>query len=157
MTIHWKAVEQYFIVALVVIQFYQVCNFGKFINFGLGLVEVFTFGDGLWVDTMSCACARCNAMEVSPCILVRMCISPALPPVRSETVKLCIILLLNTHLLSFVKGKIQTSFVEPMIKKTTREAAPMAINISSMDCSLQTCNSYKSFFYALKKRGQKAN
>ena len=38
MTIHWKAVEQYFTV-LVVFQFYSVCNFGKFINFGLGTVR----------------------------------------------------------------------------------------------------------------------
>ena len=36
-TIHWKAVEQYFTVVLFVFlffvfQFYQVCNFGKFIT-----------------------------------------------------------------------------------------------------------------------------
>ena len=36
MTIHWKAVEQYFTVILFVFQF---CNFGKFINFGLGTVR----------------------------------------------------------------------------------------------------------------------
>ena len=35
MTIHWKAVEQFFTVA-VVFQFYPVCNFGNFFNFGLG-------------------------------------------------------------------------------------------------------------------------
>ena len=29
------AVEQYFTVVLVVFQFFPVCNFGKFINFGL--------------------------------------------------------------------------------------------------------------------------
>ena len=35
MTIHWKAVEQCFTVVLFVFQFASVCNFGKFINFGL--------------------------------------------------------------------------------------------------------------------------
>ena len=40
MTIHWKAVEQYFTVVLFVFQFYPVCNFGKFIKFGLALSEV---------------------------------------------------------------------------------------------------------------------
>ena len=30
--VHWKAVEQYFIVVLFVFQFYLVCNFGRFIN-----------------------------------------------------------------------------------------------------------------------------
>ena len=35
MTLHWKAVEQYFTVVLLVFQFYPGCNFGKFINFGL--------------------------------------------------------------------------------------------------------------------------
>ena len=39
MRIHWKAVEQYFIVVLFVFQFYPVCNFGKFIIFGLGTVK----------------------------------------------------------------------------------------------------------------------
>ena len=39
MTIHWKAVEQYFTVVLFVFQFYPVCNFGGFINFGLGTVR----------------------------------------------------------------------------------------------------------------------
>ena len=34
-TIHWKAVEQYFIVVLLGFQFYPVCNFEKFVNFGL--------------------------------------------------------------------------------------------------------------------------
>ena len=38
-TIHWKAVEQYFSVILFVFQFYPVCNFGQFINFGLGTVR----------------------------------------------------------------------------------------------------------------------
>ena len=33
---HWKAVEQYFTVVLFV---FQVCNFVKFINFGLGTVR----------------------------------------------------------------------------------------------------------------------
>ena len=33
MTIHWKAVEQYFTVVLTfVFQFYPGCNFGKFLN-----------------------------------------------------------------------------------------------------------------------------
>ena len=31
--------EQYFTVMLFVFQFYPVCNFGKFINFGLGTVR----------------------------------------------------------------------------------------------------------------------
>ena len=39
MTIHWKAVEQYLTVVLFVFQFYSVCNFGKFINFGLDTVR----------------------------------------------------------------------------------------------------------------------
>ena len=39
MTIHWKAVEQYFTVRLFVFQLYIVCNFRKFINFGLGTVR----------------------------------------------------------------------------------------------------------------------
>ena len=30
MSIHWKAVEQYFTVLPFVLQFYQACNFGKF-------------------------------------------------------------------------------------------------------------------------------
>ena len=34
--IHWKAVEQYFTAVLLNFQFYPVCNFRKFINFGLG-------------------------------------------------------------------------------------------------------------------------
>ena len=38
-TIHWKAVEQYFIVPLFVLQIYPVCNFGKCINFGLATVK----------------------------------------------------------------------------------------------------------------------
>ena len=38
MTIHWKAVEQYFTVVLFVFQF-SVCNFGKFNNFGLDTVR----------------------------------------------------------------------------------------------------------------------
>ena len=37
MIIHSKAVEQYFTV--VFFQFYPVCNFGGFINFGLGTVR----------------------------------------------------------------------------------------------------------------------
>ena len=40
MTIHWKVVEQYFAVVLFVLQFYPVCNFGKFIKFGLGTVTM---------------------------------------------------------------------------------------------------------------------
>ena len=40
MTIHWKAVEQYFTELLFVFQFYPVCNFGKFVNFGLGTVRI---------------------------------------------------------------------------------------------------------------------
>ena len=39
MTIHSKAVEKYFSEVLFVFQFYPVCNFGKFINFGLGTVR----------------------------------------------------------------------------------------------------------------------
>ena len=39
MSIHWKAVEQFFTVALFVFQFYTVCNFGKFITSGLGTVR----------------------------------------------------------------------------------------------------------------------
>ena len=39
MTIHWKAVEQCFTVVLFVFQFYLVCNFGKFISFGLDTVK----------------------------------------------------------------------------------------------------------------------
>ena len=39
MTIHWKAVEQYFAVELFVVQFYLVCNFVRFINCGLGTVR----------------------------------------------------------------------------------------------------------------------
>ena len=39
MTIHWKAVEQYFTVVLLVFQFSPVLNFGKFINFELGTVR----------------------------------------------------------------------------------------------------------------------
>ena len=38
MTIRWKAVEQYFTVKLFVFQFYPLCNFVKFINFGVGIV-----------------------------------------------------------------------------------------------------------------------
>ena len=38
MTFHWKVVEQNF-AAVFVSQFYSVCNFGKFINFGLGIVR----------------------------------------------------------------------------------------------------------------------
>ena len=40
MTIHWKAVEQYFTGCgaqfVFFFQFYTVCNFGQFINLGLG-------------------------------------------------------------------------------------------------------------------------
>ena len=32
-------VEQYFTVVLFVFQFYPVCNFGKFISFGLGTIR----------------------------------------------------------------------------------------------------------------------
>ena len=40
MTIHWKAVEQYVTVVLgLLFQFYPVCNFGQFINLGLGTVK----------------------------------------------------------------------------------------------------------------------
>ena len=40
--IHWNDVEQYFTLVLFVFQFssYSVCNFGKFINFGLFTVRV---------------------------------------------------------------------------------------------------------------------
>ena len=36
---HSLSVEQYFTVVLFVFQFYPVCTFGKFINFGLGTVR----------------------------------------------------------------------------------------------------------------------
>ena len=36
MTIHWKAVEQYFTVVLLD---FQVCIFAKFVNFGLNTVR----------------------------------------------------------------------------------------------------------------------
>ena len=39
MTIHWKAVEQYFTVVLFVFQCYPLCSFDRFINFGLGTVR----------------------------------------------------------------------------------------------------------------------
>ena len=39
MTIHWKAVEQYFTVVLFVFLSYPVCNFGKFISYGLNTVR----------------------------------------------------------------------------------------------------------------------
>ena len=39
MTIQWKAVERYFTVVLFVFQFNPVCNFGKFTNFGLGIIR----------------------------------------------------------------------------------------------------------------------
>ena len=39
MTIHCKAVEQYYTVVPFVFQFYQVCNFGKSISFELGTVR----------------------------------------------------------------------------------------------------------------------
>ena len=39
MTIHWKAVEQYFTVVLFVFQSYPVCHFGKFVSFGRDTVR----------------------------------------------------------------------------------------------------------------------
>ena len=39
MIIYWKAVDKYFTVVPFVVQFYPVCNFGKFINFGLDTVR----------------------------------------------------------------------------------------------------------------------
>ena len=39
MTLHWKAVEQYFTVVPFVFQFHPECNLRKFINFGLGTVR----------------------------------------------------------------------------------------------------------------------
>ena len=39
MAIHWKAFEQYFTVVLFGFQFQPVCNFGKFVNCGLGTVR----------------------------------------------------------------------------------------------------------------------
>ena len=39
MTIHWKAVEQQFTAMMFVFQLSPVCNFGEFINFGLGTVR----------------------------------------------------------------------------------------------------------------------
>ena len=38
MIIYWEAVEQYFTVMQFGFQFYPVCNFGKFITFGLSTV-----------------------------------------------------------------------------------------------------------------------
>ena len=40
MTIHRKAVEQYFTVVLYGFPLYPVCNFGEFISFGLALLGV---------------------------------------------------------------------------------------------------------------------
>ena len=37
-TIHRKAVEQYFTMELFIFQCYPGCNFGKFVNFGLGTI-----------------------------------------------------------------------------------------------------------------------
>ena len=39
MTIRGKAIEQHFTVVLLVFQFYPVCKFGQFMNFGLGIVR----------------------------------------------------------------------------------------------------------------------
>ena len=40
MAIHWRAVEQYFPVVLgLFFKFYPVCNFGQFINLGLGTIS----------------------------------------------------------------------------------------------------------------------
>ena len=41
MTIHWKAIEQYFAVAAAFFNFFFlfVCDFAKLINFGLGTVR----------------------------------------------------------------------------------------------------------------------
>ena len=49
-TIHWKAVEQYFTVVLFVSQFYPVWNFGKCISFGLGTVRSERVGD--WLESL---------------------------------------------------------------------------------------------------------
>ena len=38
-TVHWKAVEQYFTVVPFVFRFSPVCNFGKFVIFGLDTVR----------------------------------------------------------------------------------------------------------------------
>ena len=38
-TIHWNAVDKYFIVVLFVSQCQPICYFGTFINFGLGTVK----------------------------------------------------------------------------------------------------------------------
>ena len=41
MTIHWKAVEQYFTVVLFCLfGVWPACYFGKFINFGLGTARI---------------------------------------------------------------------------------------------------------------------
>ena len=40
MTIHWKAVEQYFSVELFIFQVYPVCNFVKLVDFDLALSEM---------------------------------------------------------------------------------------------------------------------
>ena len=40
MTIHGKAVEEYFTVVLFVFKFFPLSNFEKFIHFGLGIVRV---------------------------------------------------------------------------------------------------------------------
>ena len=39
MAVRWKAVELYFTVVLFVFQFYPVCNFGKFDNFGFDIIR----------------------------------------------------------------------------------------------------------------------
>ena len=39
MTIHWKAVQQYFTVVLFGLQIYPVVNLGKFINSGFGTIR----------------------------------------------------------------------------------------------------------------------
>ena len=39
MTIHWKVVEQYFTVVMLLFQFCPVCNFVKLISFGLATVR----------------------------------------------------------------------------------------------------------------------
>ena len=46
MTIHWKAVEQYFTVMLFVVRCSPVCNFGKFDNSGFGIIRVGGGGGG---------------------------------------------------------------------------------------------------------------
>ena len=50
MTIHWKAVEQYFTLVFFVFQFYPVCYFEKFVSFGLGTVRSDMVKHYQWIE-----------------------------------------------------------------------------------------------------------